>query len=78
MQESESGGVVSYLYKDERGGPTVSRYRSAAIELMKKKCPQGYTITQEGETHGLSGISSLEGTEDNLTRRWAFQFRCKT
>ena len=45
---------------------------------MKLKCPQGYTIVKEGETHGLSGVSSVEGAEDSVTRRWAFQFRCKT
>ena len=78
VRDDESGGVVTYLYKDERGGPTGSRYRNDAIEIMKLRCPRGYTVVKEGETRGLSGVSSIEGNEDQVTRRWAFQFRCKT
>jgi hypothetical protein len=78
VHETESGGVVTYLYKEERGGPAASRYRKDALELMKHKCPQGYTVTKEGETRGLSGVSSVEGAEDQVSRRWAFQFRCKS
>ena len=78
LRDDDSGGVVTYLYKDDRGGPTGSRYRNDAIEIMKLKCPHGYTVVKEGETRGLSGVSSIEGAEDQLTRRWAFQFRCKT
>lgn len=78
VRDDGEGGVVTYLYKNERGGPAVSRYRNDAIEIMKLKCPRGYTIVKEGETHGLSGVSSVEGAEDSVTRRWAFQFRCKT
>lgn len=78
VRDDDSGGVVTYLYKEDRGGPTGSRYRNDAIEIMKLKCPQGYTVVKEGETRGLSGVSSIEGNEDQVTRRWAFQFRCKT
>jgi hypothetical protein len=78
IRDDDSGGVVTYLYKDERGGPTGSRYRNDAIEIMKLRCPRGYTVVKEGETRGLSGVSSIEGNEDQVTRRWAFQFRCKT
>jgi hypothetical protein len=78
VRDDDSGGVVTYLYKDERGGPTGSRYRNDAIEIMKLRCPRGYTVVKEGETRGLSGVSSIEGNEDQVTRRWAFQFRCKT
>ena len=78
VKDDDEGGVVTYLYKDERGGPTVSRYRNDAIEIMKLKCPRGYTIVKEGETRKSSGVSTIEGAEDSVTRRWAFQFRCKT
>lgn len=78
VRDDDSGGVVTYLYKEDRGGPTGSRYRKDAIEIMKLKCPRGYTVVKEGETKGLSGVSSVEGTEDEPSRRWAFQFRCKT
>ncbi len=78
IQDSDSGGVVAYLYRDDRGGPMGSRYRNDAIEIMKLRCPQGYTVVKEGETRGLSGVSSIEGAEDQGSRRWAFQFRCKT
>lgn len=78
IRDDDAGGVVTYLYKDDRGGPAVSRYRNDAIKIMKLKCPRGYTVVKEGETRGLSGVSSVEGNEDQVTRRWAFQFRCKT
>ncbi|WP_447983558.1 hypothetical protein [Nitrospira sp. Nam74] len=78
VQDTDDGGIVTYLYKDERGGPMGSRYRKDAIEIMKLRCPQGYMVVKEGETRGLSGVSSIEGAEDQVSRRWAFQFRCKT
>jgi hypothetical protein len=78
VQDNESGGVVTYLYREDRGGPTGSRYRKNAIEIMKLRCPQGYIVVKEGETRGLSGVSSIEGAEEQGSRRWAFQFRCKT
>ncbi len=77
IQDNDSGGVVAYLYRDDRGGPMGSRYRNDAIEIMKLRCPQGYTVVKEGEARGLSGVSSIEGAEDQGSRRWAFQFRCK-
>lgn len=78
VRDNDSGGVVTYLYKEDRGGPTGSRYRKDAIEIMKLKCPHDYIVVKEGEAKGLSGVSSVEGTEDEPSRRWAFQFRCKT
>ena len=78
IRDDDAGGVVAYLYKDDRGGPAGSRYRNNAIEIMKLKCPRGYTVVKEGETRGLSGVSSVDGNEDEPSRRWAFQFRCKT
>ena len=78
IQDDDSGGVVAYLYRDDQGGPMGSRYRKDAIEIMKLRCPQGYTVVKEGETRGFKGVSSIEGAEDQVTRRWAFQFRCKT
>jgi hypothetical protein len=53
VRDDDSGGVVTYLYKDDRGGPTGSRYRNDAIEIMKLKCPHGYIVVKEGETRGL-------------------------
>ena len=66
VRDNDSGGVVTYLYKEDRG-----------VEIMKLKCPHGYIVVKEGEAKGLSGVSSVEGTEDEPSRRWAFQFRCK-
>lgn len=78
IQDDDSGGVVAYLYRDDQGGPMGSRYRKDAIQIMKLRCPQGYTVVKEGETRGLKGVSTIEGAENQVTRRWAFQFRCKT
>jgi hypothetical protein len=78
-RETDSGGVVTYLYREERGGVLGSRYRRDALEIIQKKCPMGYTIVREGEARRSGGGSGiLEGTEDEPTgRRWALQFRCK-
>lgn len=79
VQETEKGGVVTYLYKADRGGPVMSPHRSEALELIKRKCGSGYLIVREGEAQGHRSISgTIEGTEDEVrNRRWGLQFRCK-
>jgi len=78
-RETDSGGIVTYLYREERGGVLGSRYRRDALRIVEKKCPGGYSIVREGEAPGSrSGGGMMEGTEDEPTgRRWALQFRCK-
>ena len=77
-RETETGGVVTYLFKDERGGPMGSPHRGEALRVMEKKCPSGYTVLKDGEVHGYGGMSSVEGQEGEVTgRRWGIQFRCK-
>ena len=77
--ETDSGGVVTYLYREERGGVLGSRYRRDALQIVEKKCPAGYTVLREGEAQTSQSVSGvIEGTEDEPTgRRWAIQFRCK-
>ncbi len=78
VQETERGGVVTYLYREDRGGPALSPYRAGALDLIKKKCGPGYLIVREGETRGSRNASGVtEGTEDEIKhRRWGLQFRC--
>lgn len=69
---------MTYLFKEERGGPMGSPHRRAAIKVMEKKCPSGYTILKDGEVQGYSTMSSAEGAEGEVIgRRWGMQFRCK-
>lgn len=76
-QETEQGGVVTYLFKDDRGGPMGSPHRKAALKMIDQKCPSGYTVVRDGEVRGGS-MSSMEGHEGEITnRRWGIQFRCK-
>ena len=76
--ETENGGVATYLFKEDRGGPMGSPYRKDALKLMEKKCPSGYSILKDGEVQGYSSMSSVEGSEGEVTgRRWGIQFRCK-
>jgi hypothetical protein len=79
VQETAMGGIVTYLYKADRGGPVTSAHRMEALELIKKKCGSGYLIVREGEAQGYRSISgTVEGTEDEArNRRWGLQFRCK-
>jgi len=50
IQVTDTGGVVTYLFKEERGGAMFSSFRSQAFEIMNQKCPSGYAIMKEGET----------------------------
>lgn len=76
--ETENGGVVTYLFKEERGGPMGSPHRREAIQMMEKKCPSGYAVLKDGEVQGSSSMSSAEGSEGEIIgRRWGMQFRCK-
>ena len=78
VRETDTGGVVSYLFKDERGGPMGSPHRKDAVAMMREKCPAGYTVLKEGEVPGYGSMSSVEGQEGEMTgRRWGIQFRCK-
>ena len=76
--ETETGGVVTYLYKEERGGPMGSPHRKAALQMIDRKCPAGYIVMRDGEVKGTPMISSQEGqTDEDSGRRWGIQFKCK-
>lgn len=76
--ETEAGGVVTYLYKEDRGGPMGSPHRKEALNVIEKKCPAGYMVVRDGEVKGYASMSSVEGQEGEVTgRRWGIQFRCK-
>lgn len=76
--ETEQGGVVTFLFKEDRGGPMGSPHRKEALKLIDKKCPAGYVVVRDGEIKGYSSMSSVEGREGDVTnRRWGIQFRCK-
>ncbi|HSE59978.1 MAG TPA: hypothetical protein VLA99_14855 [Nitrospiraceae bacterium] len=79
VRETPSGGVVSYSYKEDRGGHLMSPYRREADALIMRKCPTGYRIVREGEARGYSSVSGIrEGTEDEgIGRKWGVQFECK-
>lgn len=77
VHETDTGGVVTYLYKEDRGGPMGSPYRREALQVIDRKCPVGYTVVRDGEAKGAT-ISTLEGEEGEIRgRRWGIQFRCK-
>jgi hypothetical protein len=77
-RETDTGGVVTYLFKEDRGGPMGSPHRRDALKVMERKCPSGYTVVKDGEVPGYSGMSSAEGQEGEPSgRRWGIQFRCK-
>ena len=76
--ETENGGLVTYLFKEDRGGPMGSPHRKEALKLIDQKCPAGYLVVRDGEIKGSGSMSSLEGQEGEITgRRWGIQFRCK-
>lgn len=76
--ETETGGVVTYLYKEDRGGPMGSPHRKDALKLIDGKCPAGYFVVRDGEVKSTPIMSSMEGQAGEETgRRWGIQFRCK-
>ncbi|MBI3808622.1 MAG: hypothetical protein HY281_14100 [Nitrospirae bacterium] len=76
--ETEQGGIVTYLFKEDRGGPMGSPYRMDALKLIEGKCPSGYTVLKDGEVQGYGSMSGMEGTEGEVSgQRWGIKFRCK-
>ncbi len=76
--ETEQGGVVTYLFKEEKGGPMGSPYSKDALKLIEGKCPSGYIVLNDGEMQGYSSMSTVGGAEGEVSgRRWGIEFRCK-
>jgi hypothetical protein len=76
--ETEHGGVMTYLFKEDRGGPMGSPYRQDALKRIEEKCPAGYIVLRDGEVQGYSSMSSVGGAEGEVSgRRWGIEFRCK-
>ncbi|MCS6327101.1 MAG: hypothetical protein H8K06_08455 [Nitrospira sp.] len=79
-QESAQGGVVTYSYKQDRGGPMGSPYRKQALDQVQAKGAGGQRLVSEGEVRGYTsaGMGTIEGTEDEERgRRWGIRFECK-
>ena len=77
-QETEKGGIVTYLFKEDLGGPMESRYRKDAVKRIEEKCPAGYIVLEEGEVQGYSSMSTVGGAEGEVSgQRWGIKFRCK-
>src|ERR1700752_1640845 len=69
IQETEQGGIMTYLFKEDRGGPMGSPHRVEALKRIEGKCPSGYIILKDGEVQGYSSMSSVEGAEGDLSWR---------
>jgi hypothetical protein len=77
-QETEQGGVVTYLFKEDLGGPIGSPYRRDALKRIEEKCPSGYSVLEEGEVQGYSSMSTVGGAEGEVSGcRWGVKFLCK-
>lgn len=75
--ETGNGGVVTYLFKEDRGGPMGSPHRKEALNFIDKRCPAGYTVVRDGEVKSSPIMSGLEGQAgEESGRRWGIQFRC--
>ena len=76
--ETDQGGVVTYLFKEDLVGPMGSPYRRDALKLIEGKCPSGYIVLEDGEVQGYSSMSTVGGAEGAVSgRRWGIEFRCK-
>ena len=59
--------MVTFLFKEDRGGPMGSPHRQDALKLIDRKCPAGYVVVRDGEMKGYSSMSSVEGQEGDVT-----------
>jgi len=77
VQETETGGIVTYPYKGE-SGYVFSKLRKDAFELIEERCPAGYAVVKEAEAKGRVRIQEQPGGPEAIAeRRWGIQFRCK-
>jgi hypothetical protein len=77
VQETESGGVVTYPFKGENGY-MFAKFRAEAIQLIEQRCAGRYTIVKEAEAKGRNRVMEIAGQQEQVTeRRWGMQFRCK-
>lgn len=76
VQETDTGGVVVYPYKGDNA--LTSTFRGEALDMMQKKCPNGYTVLKEGQTKSLRRVhESAGGSEAVELKRWAIKFECR-
>jgi hypothetical protein len=62
-----------------------SRARQDALRLMDEKCPNGYSVTTQGEVPILqktidrawSGQMSRNVQDKQVDKMWGIEFRCK-
>ena len=78
VQETESGGIVTYPFKGDRGNVS-TKFRTEALELIEKRCGGRYAIVKEAEAKGRSRVvESAAGIQETIAeRRWGIQFQCK-
>jgi hypothetical protein len=78
VQETESGGTVTYPFKSD---PGIGAFRKQALSLIEQRCGGSYTIVKEGEAKGrirVTEVAGVAGSQDAITeRRWGIQFLCK-
>lgn len=76
--ETEQGGMVTYLFNEDKGGQMGSTYRKDALKLIEGKCPSRYIVLTDGEVQVYSDMSTVGGAEGEVSgRRWGIEFRCK-
>lgn len=78
VQETESGGTVTYPFKSD---PGIGGFRKEALALIEQRCGGSYTIVKEGEAKGrtrVTEVAGVVGSQDAITeRRWGIQFAFK-
>ena len=78
VQETETGGTVTYPFKSD---PGIGAFRKEALALIEQRCGGRYTIMKEGEAKGrtrVTEVAGVAGSQDAVTeRRWGIQFTCK-
>jgi hypothetical protein len=84
LQESPSGGVITYSVNENESGLLASEGRHDAIGMMKKKCPNGYRVTNEGVIPRFNrkvdqqwrGQMTTTTVNQKEQRVWGIEFKC--
>jgi hypothetical protein len=77
VQETDSGGIVTYPFKGENGY-LFTKFRKDAFGIIEERCQGRYTVVKEAEARGRTRIVENAGGQEAVTeRRWGIQFRCK-
>jgi hypothetical protein len=76
VRDTATGGIVAYTIGSE-GDILTAPGRGAALEIIRRKCPQGSRIVREGSMAKVrADVDRAWRDQIGTDKRWALQFQC--